>query len=99
MEEQDLYHVFVDFKKSFDRVCHEARWSSITLYNNNANLIRVIENLYNKATSAVYLNGENRRLVQNHSRSQTRLSALTDPFQHLLRENYDGRSGRSQRNS
>ena len=80
MEEQDLYHVFVDFKKSFDRVCHEALWSSITLYNNNANLIRVIENLYNKATSAVYLNGENRRLVQNHSRSQTRLSALTDPF-------------------
>ena len=27
------------------------------LYNINANLIQVIENLYNKATSAVYLNG------------------------------------------
>ena len=71
MEEQDLYHFFVDFKKSFDRVCHEALWSFITLYNNNANLIRVIENLYNKATSAVCLNGENRRLVQNHSRMES----------------------------
>ena len=30
----------------------------MTLFNINANLIRVIENLYNKATSAVYLNGE-----------------------------------------
>ena len=28
------------------------------LYNFNANLIQVIENLYNKATSAVYLNGD-----------------------------------------
>ena len=28
------------------------------LYNSNANLIQVIENLYNKATSAVYLNGD-----------------------------------------
>ena len=27
------------------------------LYNINANLIQVIENLYNKATSAIYLNG------------------------------------------
>ena len=27
-------------------------------YNINANLIQVIENLYNKATSAVYLNGD-----------------------------------------
>ena len=57
--QQDLYHVFVDFKKAFDRVWHKALWSSITLYNINANLIQVIaENLYNKATSAVYLNGE-----------------------------------------
>ena len=30
----------------------------MTLFNINANLIRVIENLYNKATSEVYLNGE-----------------------------------------
>ena len=56
--QQDLYHVFIDFKKAFDRVWHKALWSTMRLYNINANLIQVIENLYNKATSAVYLNGD-----------------------------------------
>ena len=53
----DLFHVFVDFKKTFDRVWHAALWSTMKLYNINANLIKVIENLYSKATSAVYYNG------------------------------------------
>ena len=52
--QQDLYHVFVDFKKAFDRVWHAALWATMKLYNINANLIRIIESLYNKATSAVY---------------------------------------------
>ena len=43
--QQDLYHVFIDFKKAFDRVWHEALWFSITLYIINANLIRVIDSL------------------------------------------------------
>ena len=55
--QQDLYHVFVDFKKAFDRVWHAALWATMRFYNINANLIRVIEQLYNKATSAVYYNG------------------------------------------
>ena len=55
--QQDLFHVFVDFKKAFDRVWHAALWSTMKLYNINANLIKVIENLYSKATSAVYYNG------------------------------------------
>ena len=50
--------VFIDFKKAFDRVWHKALWSTMRLYNINANRIQVIENLYNKATSAVYLNGD-----------------------------------------
>ena len=54
--QQDLYHVFVDFKKAFDRVWHAALWSTMRLYNINTNLTRAIENLYNKASSAVYLN-------------------------------------------
>ena len=41
--QQDLYQVFIDFKKAFDRVWHEALWFSITLYIINANLIRVID--------------------------------------------------------
>ncbi|GFN94160.1 LINE-1 retrotransposable element orf2 protein [Plakobranchus ocellatus] len=47
--QQDLHHVFIDFKKAFDRVWHETLWSTMRKYNINS-----IENLYNKATSAVF---------------------------------------------
>ena len=36
--QEDLYHVFIDFKKAFDRVWHEALWATMKLYNINANL-------------------------------------------------------------
>ena len=55
--EQDLYHVFIDFKKAFDRVQHAALWATMKKYNISTNLIQVIKNLYNKATSAVLFNG------------------------------------------
>ena len=54
--QQDLYHVFIDFKKAFDRVWHAALWATMRHFNINANLVRMIQNLYDKATSAVYLN-------------------------------------------
>ena len=46
----------MDFKKEFDRVWHAALWATMNLYNINGNLIKLMQNLYNKATSAVYLN-------------------------------------------
>ena len=52
--QQSLYHVLVNFKKAFDRVWHAALWATMRLYNINDNLIRTVECLYNKATSAVY---------------------------------------------
>ena len=55
--QQNLYHVFIDFKKSFDRVWHEALWATMRKYNINASIIRAIENLYDKAQSAVLFNG------------------------------------------
>ena len=55
--QQDLYHVFIDFKKAFDRVWHAALWETMRLYNINTNLINEIRNLYYKATSAVCFNG------------------------------------------
>ena len=55
--QQDLYHVFIDFKKAFDRVWHAALWATMKKYNISKNLIKVIKNLYNKATSAVLFNG------------------------------------------
>ena len=43
--QQDLYHVFRDFKKAFDRVWHAAWWATMKKYNISTNLIRLIENL------------------------------------------------------
>ena len=54
--QQDLYHVFIDFKKVFDGVWYAALWAIMKKYNISANLIRVIKNLYDKATSAVLFN-------------------------------------------
>ena len=54
--QQDLYHVFIDFKKAFDRVLLAALWATLKKYNISTNLIQVIKNLYNKATSAVLFN-------------------------------------------
>ena len=55
--QQDLYHVFIDFKKAFDRIWHAALWATMKKCNIRTNLIQVIKNLYNKATSAVLFNG------------------------------------------
>ena len=42
-------------KKAFDRVWHAALWEAMRLHNINDNLIRTIECLNIKGTSAVYL--------------------------------------------
>ena len=55
--QQNHYHVFTDFKKAFDRLWHEALWAAMRKYNIRASIIRAIENLYDKAQSAVLLNG------------------------------------------
>ena len=44
--QQNLYHVFIDFKKVFDRVWYAALWATMRKYNINANLVRTIEQLY-----------------------------------------------------
>ena len=31
--QQDLYHVFMDFKKAFGRVWHAALWTTMKMYN------------------------------------------------------------------
>ena len=55
--QQDLYHVFIDFNKAFNRVLHAALWVTMKKYNISTNLIQVIKSLYYKATSAVLFNG------------------------------------------
>ena len=49
--QQNLYHVFID------RVWHTALWATMWKYNISANLVRTIEQLCEKATSAVQMNG------------------------------------------
>ena len=51
--QQDLYHVFINFENAIDKVWHAVFWATMKKYNISTNLIRVIKNLYNKATSAV----------------------------------------------
>ena len=41
--QQDLYHVFKDFKKAFDLDWHAALWATMKKYNISTNLIRVIK--------------------------------------------------------
>ena len=55
--QQNLYHVFIDFKKAFDWVWHVALWTTMRKYKINASIIRAIENLYDKAQSAALFNG------------------------------------------
>ena len=43
--QQDLYHVFIDFKKGCYSVGHVALWATMKRYNISTNLIQVIKNL------------------------------------------------------
>ena len=52
-----MYHVFIDFKKAFDRVYYVALSATMRKYNINANLVRAIEHLCDDALSAVQING------------------------------------------
>ena len=47
----------MDFKTVFDRIWCVALWPTAKLYNINANLVRIVENLYNRTTSEVYFRG------------------------------------------
>ena len=73
----------MEFKKAFDRVWHAALWSTVKLYNINANMIKVTESLYSKATSAVSYNGSVGEWFRATVGSQTRMSAFTYSFYHI----------------
>ena len=53
--QQDLYHIFIDFKKAFVRIWHAPLWATMKTYI-STNLIRVVKNLDDKGTSAVLFN-------------------------------------------
>jgi len=55
--QQELFHVFIDFKKAFDRVWHDALWATMHKYNMGKKLIETIQQLYANAHSAVLIQG------------------------------------------
>ena len=50
--QQNLFYVFIGFKKALDSL-----WVTIRKYNIGANLVHTNEQLYDKATTAVQMNG------------------------------------------
>ena len=48
--------MFAFWQLKVDRIWHAALWAIMKKYNISTNLIQVIKNLYNKATSAVLFN-------------------------------------------
>ncbi|CAH1266623.1 Hypp3444 [Branchiostoma lanceolatum] len=54
--QRDLFHNFIEFKKAFDRVWHDALWWVLRGFGVEEGLIQTIEALYEKASSAVFLN-------------------------------------------
>ena len=86
--QQDLYHVFIDFKKAFDRVWHATLWATMRLYNINTDLINAIQNLYDKATSAVCFSGSTGGWFR--TTVGVRQGCLISPtlFKIVLRENH-----------
>ena len=64
---QDLYHVFIDFQKAFDKVWYDALKATMRMYNINASIKKAIENLYNNAKQkCTVIQWHNRRLFQNY---------------------------------
>ena len=89
--QQHLYHVFIDFKKAFDRVWHAALWTTMNNYNISHDLICSIKGLYSNATSFqqwIYW-----RMVSNKCWSKTRVPTIPHAVQHLSRTNYHRRIG------
>ena len=76
--QQNLYHGFIDFKKAFDRVWHEALWATMRKYNINPSIIRAIEKAIWQGPACSPIQWQHRRMVQNYSRSSTRMSTLTN---------------------
>ncbi|XP_068208249.1 uncharacterized protein [Palaemon carinicauda] len=56
--QQDIFNVFIDYKRAFDRVWHDALCATMNRYNMGQKLIQTIQQVYNKATSAVLAQGK-----------------------------------------
>ena len=53
-----LFHNFIDFKKAFDRVWHEALWDTMIRYNIGKEVTFLIKSLYETAKNTVMVNND-----------------------------------------
>ena len=53
-----MFHNFIDFKKTFDRVCHAGVWQVLRSFNIDEGLVQAIQALYENSSSAVVLNSQ-----------------------------------------
>ena len=90
--QQDLYHVFIDFKKAFNRVWHAALWATMKKYNISTNHIQVIKKT--KKQTHTQKNYITRPLVPSSSTaaketgSEQQLDSDRDAFCHPLSSTY-----------
>ena len=59
-----IFSCFIDFKKAFDRVWHEALWASMHHYQMPKDLIEVISKLYADSTGTVLTAGQLSRQIE-----------------------------------
>ena len=81
--QQNLYHVFVDFKKVFDRVWYAAHWGdNEPLQYQRLHHPRHTEPLRPNQQCRLPQRGH-WRMIPNHSCGKTKMSALTDSLQYF----------------
>ena len=95
--QQDRYHVFIHFKKAFDRVWHAALWATMKKYNIIADLIQVTKHLYDKGTGAVLFNDSIGDWFRTTAGVRLECLTLTHTLQQISGRDRDRRLRRSRR--
>ena len=95
--QRNIYHVFIDFKKAFDRVWHEALWTTMKQFNISGKLIETNTKSLRKRNECSIGPGNYGRMVSHISWSSSEVPALPNPLQHISRGYHDTCSRELQR--